>query len=122
MDFGSDIRSLLKILWLSVTRTPFSITLMFGIENKEKDQSDSLLGRILWSFYRKIVSRIELLLFFLWLLAELVDYLQHGIRKQGVVPCLRNSLGIDHLGHVAQPMEYVESIERQFELAFEETL
>lgn len=122
MDFGSDIRSLLKILWLSVTRTPFSITLMFGIENKEKDQSDSLFGRILWSFYRKIVSRIELLLFFLWLLAELVDYLQHGIRKQGVVPCLRNSLGIDHLGHVAQPMEYVESIERQFELAFEETL
>lgn len=95
---------------------------MFGIENKEKDQSDSLFGRILWSFYRKIVSRIELLLFFLWLLAELVDYLQHGIRKQGVVPCLRNSLGIDHLGHVAQPMEYVESIERQFELAFEETL
>ena len=80
------------------------------------------LGRILWSFYRKIVSRIELLLFFLWLLAELVDYLQHGIQWQGVVPRLRNSLGIDHLGHVTQPMEYVESIERQFELAFEETL
>ena len=60
--------------------------------------------------------------FLLRLLAELVDYLQHGIRWQGVVPCFRNSLGIDHLGHVAQPMEYVKGIKRQSELAFEESL